>query len=592
MTCILVHGGGKFRYVKQFIYVVLQTQVIQQEVLENYQPGATIIPIILSSDRTLVTQFGNKSVYPIYMTIGNLPKDIRHKPSHGGQILLAYLPTTKLKLVTNKAARRRMLVNLFHSCLHHVLQPLADAGIHGIAMTDGLGITRRVHPLLAVYVGDYPEQVIVTGIKTGECPKCDIPNKELGDERFPSKARDMYSVHDALCKFSTGNHREFINACKAAGIKPIATPFWHQLPFADIFQCITPDVLHQLLQGILKHLIKWLIQAYGSEEIDARFQRLIPNHHIRVFTGGISSLSRVTGKEHGQVARAILGVIADISLPGGHDAARLIRATRALLDFMYLAKLTLISARHLTLMKEALNRFHQNKRIFIDLGIRKDFKIPKLHSCLHYVDSIRRFGTTDNYDMQYTERLHIELAKDAFRASNMRDELPQMTRWLERREQIYDYNRYIAWRCSNPTPKLSPSPLHPPCRYIKMARFPTIQSVSIEDVTRNYGAEFFYAAFARFVVLWKHGRMTRARLEQEILDVHIPFIKISVHHHIRYIDKNRDLTTIDSIHLRPHQKDKKGRIVPGWFDTGLVHSGKSSTTGIQGMPVHQLLTQS
>ncbi|KAH7904360.1 hypothetical protein BJ138DRAFT_1238613 [Hygrophoropsis aurantiaca] len=75
-----------------------------QNELETKQPGATIIPIILSSDKTQVTMFRNKSAYPIYMTIGNIPKDIRRKPSRHAQILLAYLPTTRLDHITNQAA--------------------------------------------------------------------------------------------------------------------------------------------------------------------------------------------------------------------------------------------------------------------------------------------------------------------------------------------------------------------------------------------------------------------------------------------------------------------------------------------------------
>src|SRR5882762_8567519 len=102
--------------------------------LEGQKPGATVVPILLSSDRTQVTLFGSKTAYPVYLTIGNIPKDIRRKPSHRGQILLAYLPTTKLKHVTSHAARRRMLLNLFHSCLQRILQPLEDIGISGIAM--------------------------------------------------------------------------------------------------------------------------------------------------------------------------------------------------------------------------------------------------------------------------------------------------------------------------------------------------------------------------------------------------------------------------------------------------------------------------
>ena len=72
-----------------------------QEKLEQENPGATIIPIILSSDKTQITLFGGKSAYPVYMTIGNLPTEIRGKPSMNGQILLAYLPIANFKHVSN-----------------------------------------------------------------------------------------------------------------------------------------------------------------------------------------------------------------------------------------------------------------------------------------------------------------------------------------------------------------------------------------------------------------------------------------------------------------------------------------------------------
>ncbi|KAH7903442.1 hypothetical protein BJ138DRAFT_1020610, partial [Hygrophoropsis aurantiaca] len=138
-------------------------------------PGATVIPILLSSDKTQITMFRNKSAYPVYMTIGNLPKDIRRKPSRGGQILLAYLPTTRLEHITNKAARRRTIANLFHACMSHILRPLENAGKEGVSMASGDGVLRRGHPLVACYIGDYPEQVLVSGAKTGECAECDIP---------------------------------------------------------------------------------------------------------------------------------------------------------------------------------------------------------------------------------------------------------------------------------------------------------------------------------------------------------------------------------------------------------------------------------
>ena len=85
--------------------------------IERNKPGATIVPVILSSDKTQVTTFHSKQAYPVYLTIGNIPKNIRRKPSHHAQVLLAYLPTTKLDHISNVAAHRQMLANLFHACM-------------------------------------------------------------------------------------------------------------------------------------------------------------------------------------------------------------------------------------------------------------------------------------------------------------------------------------------------------------------------------------------------------------------------------------------------------------------------------------------
>ena len=83
---------------------------------------------------------------------------------------------------------------------------------------------------------------------------------------------------------------KFTKACAQAGIKPIQWIFWKNLPFIDIYHLITPDILHQLYQGILKHLISWIQAACGDAEIDAWCCCLPPNHHIQLFMKGISQL--------------------------------------------------------------------------------------------------------------------------------------------------------------------------------------------------------------------------------------------------------------------------------------------------------------
>ena len=180
---------------------------------------------------------------------------------------------SRLTHITNKAARRRALANVFHACMPCVLEPLQSAGINSIVLTSGDGISRRCHPILAAYVGDYPEQCLVTCSYSGDCPICKCPNADLG--LFPSShaPRDFEASRAAAKSLGTP---QFIDACEEANIKPVQHPFWEDLPYVDIFQSITVDVLHQLYQGVFKHLVSWLKSACAANELDARVARLPP----------------------------------------------------------------------------------------------------------------------------------------------------------------------------------------------------------------------------------------------------------------------------------------------------------------------------
>lgn len=455
-------------------------------------------------------------------------------------------------------------------------------------MKSGDGVLRRVHPILAVYIADYPEQLLIAGAKNGDCPKCMVHNKALGSIDDPMQRRDITAV---LGAFESAEHDPcgFLEACEKLKIKPIHHPFWQCLPLVNIFQSLTPDILHQLYQGLVKHLLKWLKAAYGSAEIDARFQRLIPNHHIHLFKSGISSLSRLTGKDHDQICRVLLGVIVDMRLPGGLESARLTRAIRALMDFVYLAQLPIHSTKSLDSLTRSLQEFHDNKSIFVDLGIREQFNIPKLHSCRHYTSSIKLFGTTDNYDSQNTERLHIDLAKDAYRSTNRKDEFPQMTTWLERQEKIFRHGNYIRWcyefAMGDQTSKSHapiPNPQLKMSRRLKMTKHPSARGVSVGMLNSNYGAAYFRDAVARFTAQWRNPQLNRTQIERAAVNINLPFVHVSTYHRIKFT-LGDDNTVIDAIHVQPSRKDKTGRRVPGRFDTVLVNVDSAEGNGIQCM---------
>jgi hypothetical protein len=544
-----------------------------------------VIPIILSSDKTQLTLFRSKAAYPVYLTIGNIPKSIRRKPSRHAQMLVGYIPTTKLEGMTNQAARRRALANLFHSCMRHLMAPITPYSEGGVPMMSGDGVWRRCHPIYAVFVGDYPEQALVTCTYNGRCPKCVVPLDQMGEfTRFPlrsyDEAFDTYLLAD-------GDVRPFNAACCKVGLKPVFHPFWESFPLSNIFVSITPDILHQLLQGVMKHLIAWLTCAFGTVAIDTRCRSLPPNHHIATFAKGITGLSRVTGQEHKNICRILLGLIVDTPLSqNGAPPPMLVRSVRALLDFLYIAQLPSQTCDTLHRLDNALARFHDNKSIFVDLGIREHFNFPKLHSLIHYSPSIRLFGTTDNYNTEQTERLHIELAKLAFEATNRKNEYPQMTTWVERREKVQKRFAFLkqeqgidqaSTRIPQPTGPPQPSPY---C--IKMALHPTRKAVLFDDLAESYGAVDFQDALADYIARINHPDLSATALRARAANTLIPFRSVPVYHKIKFQQKGHP-EVVDSILVRPEQTDSHGRRIPSRFDTALVRSGsQDSMRGING----------
>ena len=51
----------------------------------------------------------------------------------------------------------------------------------------------------------------------------------------------------------------------------------------------------------------------------------------------------------------------------------------------------------------------------------------------------------DGYNTESPERLHIDFAKDAYRASNKRDYVEQMAVWLQRHEAMWLRESYLMW---------------------------------------------------------------------------------------------------------------------------------------------------
>ncbi|KAF7336496.1 hypothetical protein MSAN_02304300 [Mycena sanguinolenta] len=399
--------------------------------------GSTLVPIIIASDKTQLTKLsGDQQAWPVYITIGNIDKETRRRPSARATVLLGYIPVAKLEMF-DKKKRSVVGYQLFHDCMRVMLASLKKAGEEGVMMDCADGFVRRMYLIIAAYIADYPEQCLVCCCGENSCPGCLCLPKCRG-HTSPAPWRCPEEVLRVLTEQS---NREYPTEFVDWNLRPI-NPFWSDFPHCNIFRSMTPDLLHELHNGVFgDHLVNWCTQAMlgGEAEVDRRFRAMTFHPSLRHFKKGISLTTQWTGREHKNMEKVFLGVLA------GATDSRVQLAARGALDFIYYAHFETHCDESLTELDNAWKAFHDNKDVFIDLDIRKHFNISKLHKLKHYVDSIRSRGTADGFNSEGTERLHIDLAKVGYNASNRREYTRQMTLWLRRQERVHKFGSYLQW---------------------------------------------------------------------------------------------------------------------------------------------------
>ncbi|KAJ7936205.1 hypothetical protein B0H13DRAFT_2226800 [Mycena leptocephala] len=358
------------------------------EIQERLPIGATLVPIIIASDKTQLTRFsGDKQAWPVYLTIGNIDKESRRRPSSRATVLLGYIPVAKLEIFKKKN-RSGVGYQLFHDCMRAMLQSLKAAGRDGVTMDCADGFVRKAYLIIAAYIADYPEQCLVCCCGESSCPGC-LCEPNCRGHTTHSKWRCPAETLQLLADQSNGEYpTEFVDQHLRA-----INPFWSDLPHCDIFRSMTPDLLHELHRTMVSLLF------------DRRFRAMAPHPSLRHFKKGISLTTQWTGTERKNMEKVFLD-------------HRVQLAVRGILDFIYYAHFE-------THCDESL--------------------LHKLHKLKHYVDSIRSRGTADGFNTEGTERLHIDLAKLAYNASNKKAYTRQMTVWLRRQESVHKFGSYLQW---------------------------------------------------------------------------------------------------------------------------------------------------
>lgn len=391
---------------------------------------------------------GGRMAHPLLLSLANLDMSFRMKASNHAFLLLALLPVPKF--IHRDSRMCGVLENrLIHECLDFVLQPVKTAARVGIMMSDPLGNLRYVFPALAAYIVDTPESAMLARVGGKTSSVTMATYKQFGDA-FRHEPRTASTTLAQLRSLEQvvepWDLEEYTNlAFDKYRLGGVHRPFWRDWPMAEPSQFLTPEPLHHWHRMFWDHDAKWCIHAVGSSEIDFCFSLLHPRTGFRHFNEGISRLKQVTGRDHRDVQRYIIAVIA------GAVSKKFLIAVRSLLDFRYMAQATVITENLCDKINTSLLEFHNNKDAIIASGARtgkkrtvKRWEIPKLEFLQSVVPSIQGNGVPIQWSADITERAHITEIKNPSDSGNNQNYESQICRYLDRGDKCRRFDLATA----------------------------------------------------------------------------------------------------------------------------------------------------
>ncbi|KAF8806880.1 hypothetical protein BYT27DRAFT_7223998 [Phlegmacium glaucopus] len=375
--------------------------------------GAMFAPIILGSDKTTVSvATGQNDYYPLYASLGNVQNHVR-QAHRNALTVIGSLAMPKNH--QDSAAFRQFRRQLFHSSLARILMPLKPWMEKPRITCCGDGHYHRVIYGLGPYIADYPEQCLLACIVSGWCPRCTAPATNLDGEIEDAIQRShdhTKALHDAF----NGNLKELWEGYRIIGD---IVPFTVHFPRANIHELLSPDLLHQIIKGTFKdHLVTWVIQYFESQP-NGKISVVPPFSGLRRFPEG-RGFKQWTSDDSKALMKVFLPAIYGL-VPNG-----MVCVISTFLDFCYLVRRSSIDETVLTQIDAAVKCFHNERQIFLTLGIRDNFLLPRQHSLLHYRSLIQMFGAPNGICSSITESKHIKAVKEPWRRSSRNNPIREM----------------------------------------------------------------------------------------------------------------------------------------------------------------------
>ncbi|KAI6169072.1 hypothetical protein EDD17DRAFT_1810984 [Pisolithus thermaeus] len=354
--------------------------------------GATIVPVILASDKAPVTRMsGDRKMHLLFLTIANINSEVCMKATAHAWACVAYTPIPEF--LAHPDFHSILEAHVWHHCMDIACANLKVSSHRGVFMADPHNNTRYCFTPLAAYTANLPEQLMITCVSKSASPITTAVQSQFGDAvRYSPPAKKQY-------------------------LSGIQLPFWQDWRFSDPAIFLIGEILHACHKWFFDHVLKWCRWVLGDDELDMRYHC----QHKR---------------EHHDVQHTIVAAIV------GRADATFVSAIRAIAPTFMTSSIEAMEA--------CLAEFHQNKHAIQEAGMRRGrtgdiphFHIPKLELFQSFGHSMHNVSSLIQYMADVSECLLITHCKNLFLHMNCNTGFTQqIALLLDREESICWFDLY------------------------------------------------------------------------------------------------------------------------------------------------------
>ena len=273
------------------------------------------------------------------MSVGNIPSKHRNKPLTAAWRLLALLPIRPKRASgskTNINDEKTSALETVQMVLDKVLGELHSLWNNGMRITCPDGKIRIGHPVMAGWLGDYPEYIKLFTSSYMSCPTCITPRHEMDAHSSMPIAHRQFNP--GLLRTAVARYRELqevkINFKRTepehihAKTEIEAIEEWSttqrirlvdnllfRLPHSSPTALWKPDLLHTMDLGLIKHALEWMynmLDEHGKglpDLYDVTWMSV--SHHPSIFVPKkkYRSVKQWSGKEYRNAASIMLAVL-------------------------------------------------------------------------------------------------------------------------------------------------------------------------------------------------------------------------------------------------------------------------------------------